>query len=229
MIKRINKDTKKEYQYKDKPTSEDLPKNKDKIFLRYRKNKLLKSGFFVEEWISLEKFNEKKIYHKNRTLRYGNKEINPETNKIWKRGEVCKKRGYFWEYQREVKNNGNYKTTFYPTFEHYHNERIKTIFMKRRIFAKKNKILFNISKEYLKSIFPKDFLCPILNIKMEWTGKKNGFNNPSLDRIYPKKGYVEGNVTWISYRANTIKNDASVDELEKILNYTKNYYNSIKN
>ena len=35
MIKRINKDTKKEYQYKDKPTSEDLPKNKDKIFLRY--------------------------------------------------------------------------------------------------------------------------------------------------------------------------------------------------
>lgn len=40
-----------------------------------------------------------------------------------------------------------------------------------------------------------------------------------LDRLVPSKGYVKGNVRWISRRANRIKSDATIDELKKILKY----------
>lgn len=63
--------------------------------------------------------------------------------------------------------------------------------------------------------------CPILGIKL--ISKKGGRTNntPSLDRIRPEKGYVKGNVRVISWRANRLKNDASLEELEKIVKYYK--------
>ena len=36
---------------------------------------------------------------------------------------------------------------------------------------------------------------------------------PSLDRIIPAKGYVPGNVIWISTMANTIKQSATANEI----------------
>ena len=57
--------------------------------------------------------------------------------------------------------------------------------------------------------------CPVLGIKMEW-GKSSAKNSPSLDKIIPSKGYVEGNVAWISYKANVIKNDANYKEVMKV-------------
>lgn len=66
--------------------------------------------------------------------------------------------------------------------------------------------------------------CPLLGIKLEYTsGKTNNPNTPSLDKIDPTKGYVKGNVRIISYKANTMKNNATREELElfakNILNY----------
>lgn len=39
---------------------------------------------------------------------------------------------------------------------------------------------------------------------------------PSLDRRAPEKGYVKGNVTVMSRRANTLKLNASSEELRAI-------------
>lgn len=44
-------------------------------------------------------------------------------------------------------------------------------------------------------------------------------DSPSLDRIKPELGYVKGNIRVISFKANSIKNDASIEELRQILQY----------
>ena len=60
-------------------------------------------------------------------------------------------------------------------------------------------------------------MCPVLNIKMIFGGSsKKRFNSPSIDRIIPKKGYVKGNVRFVSFLANAIMNDANADEILKV-------------
>jgi len=44
---------------------------------------------------------------------------------------------------------------------------------------------------------------------------------PSIDRVDNSKGYVPGNVRIISWRANRLKNDATVEEMELIIKYMK--------
>jgi hypothetical protein len=63
--------------------------------------------------------------------------------------------------------------------------------------------------------------CPVFNVPLEWSCQRgNGTgglpNSPSIDRIDPSRGYVKGNIWVISHRANTIKNDASHDELKLV-------------
>jgi hypothetical protein len=64
--------------------------------------------------------------------------------------------------------------------------------------------------------------CPLLGIKLERSMGKPGPSSPSLDKILPHLGYVPGNVWVISHRANSIKHDATPEELQKIAdNLTK--------
>jgi hypothetical protein len=65
--------------------------------------------------------------------------------------------------------------------------------------------------------------CPILGIELTFgKGIKVRETAATLDRIDSSKGYVKGNVQIISYRANRIKNDASLEELIKIGEWAKN-------
>ena len=61
-------------------------------------------------------------------------------------------------------------------------------------------------------------ICPVFGIELKYTGGKCGGydNSPSLDRIDSSKGYVKGNIWVISWKANRLKNDASIDELRAI-------------
>jgi hypothetical protein len=70
-------------------------------------------------------------------------------------------------------------------------------------------------------IMPLPEICPLLGISLDYsrgTKGKGGFrnNSPSIDRIDNTRGYVPGNVWVISYRANSIKRDATVQELQDI-------------
>ena len=64
-------------------------------------------------------------------------------------------------------------------------------------------------------------VCPVLGIPI--TPVREGFVNrptsPSLDRVFPKKGYVKGNVVVMSWRANSIKRDATLEELKKLVDW----------
>jgi len=55
--------------------------------------------------------------------------------------------------------------------------------------------------------------CPLLGIKLE----RKGPYAPSLDKLIPSLGYVPGNVMVISRRANAIKYDATLQELQTLV------------
>lgn len=100
------------------------------------------------------------------------------------------------------------------------NNRERHIFNSARRRAKEAGLEFDL--EISDILIPEN--CPILDIqirKPESCGSpgkgKPHPNSPSLDRIDTSKGYVKGNVWVISWRANKIKADASLEELEKIV------------
>ena len=93
---------------------------------------------------------------------------------------------------------------------------------RRRALGKN--VPFNLTVSYLKDIYPANNLCPVFDILLEWGGgsdETSRNNSPSLDRIIPELGYVEGNVVWISNRANILKRDASWEELQKVASWLK--------
>jgi hypothetical protein len=63
-------------------------------------------------------------------------------------------------------------------------------------------------------------VCPIFGTPLVWTDAVTN-DTPSLDRLVPEKGYVTENVAFISMRANRIKSDASLAELERIVEWMK--------
>jgi len=59
--------------------------------------------------------------------------------------------------------------------------------------------------------------CPLLGIPLfRSTGKGACDNSPSLDRIDSSKGYTPDNIWVISNKANSIKSNATIQELEQI-------------
>ena len=91
--------------------------------------------------------------------------------------------------------------------------------------SKKKNLEFNLTIEYLKSIYPKNNMCPLLNIPLDWKSSHKHPNTPSLDRIDSSKGYIKGNVQWVSWRANQLMSDATPDELLMLAQNYKKVYN----
>jgi hypothetical protein len=62
--------------------------------------------------------------------------------------------------------------------------------------------------------------CPVLGIPLI-RGKRRTDNTPSLDQINRTRGYVKGNVAVVSWRANRLKNDATLAEITAIAAYMR--------
>ena len=75
---------------------------------------------------------------------------------------------------------------------------------------------FLITPEYLQEIWTG--YCPIYKHPLPLPAIKGTprCEAPQLDRLDPSLGYVEGNVTWLSPRANRLKSDASAVELMRL-------------
>jgi hypothetical protein len=66
--------------------------------------------------------------------------------------------------------------------------------------------------------------CPVLGIELAYDRKRKGprrYNYASLDRKDNAKGYVPGNVFIISWWANRLKHDMTIQEVEQLLSYMK--------
>lgn len=68
--------------------------------------------------------------------------------------------------------------------------------------------------------------CPLLGIKLNnHVGEGQAkFDSPTIDRLIPSLGYVKGNVWVISRRANMIKSDATLEELELLVNNLRDHW-----
>lgn len=87
--------------------------------------------------------------------------------------------------------------------------------------AKAKGLEFNLTEEDV--VIPD--VCPVLGTPLVHNRVKGHCSNsPSIDRVDNDRGYVKGNVRVISWRANSIKRDATMKELEQVLNYVKKEY-----
>lgn len=84
--------------------------------------------------------------------------------------------------------------------------------------AKKKGIFFNIEVKDL--IIPK--FCPALGIEIIPGKGRAWANSPSLDRIDPLKGYERDNIVVVSHKANTMKQDATIEEIGKLYQFYSN-------
>ena len=90
--------------------------------------------------------------------------------------------------------------------------------------ALKTNLQFDIDENYIKSIWQLNNRCPILNIKYWEDSNGNKSNSPSIDRIDNNKGYTKDNVRIISLKANFIKNNYTLEELERTIRGFREYY-----
>jgi hypothetical protein len=105
----------------------------------------------------------------------------------------------------------------------YDRHRFRVALTSARKRAAKKKVPFDVTIDYLMSIYPPDGMCPIFNIPMIWGGEQN--TSPSLDRIKPELGYTEGNLMWISGYANNLKSSNTIDTLRILLAFYENIGN----
>tara|TARA_R100000084_G_C4524038_1_gene88126 strand:- start:49 stop:492 length:444 start_codon:yes stop_codon:yes gene_type:complete len=90
--------------------------------------------------------------------------------------------------------------------------------------AVKRKLDFNITTEYLLKLLEEcNYTCPVFKNKFIIDSKEKDRNfKASLDRIDNSKGYIEGNVMWISWKANTMKSNATKKELKMFAEWVMN-------
>lgn len=138
-----------------------------------------------------------------------------ETHRLWQQGYRTRNREIL------VKKQRAYSKTLEAREKRRHyvlSNPIRLLLSEARKRAKKKNLKFNLTVVDLK--IPD--VCPVLGIPIILRGPRA--NWPSLDRYVPGLGYVVGNVYVISHRANLLKNDATIDEVEKILQYMRDHH-----
>lgn len=96
----------------------------------------------------------------------------------------------------------------------------KAMLSSARSRAKSKNLDFNIDVSDIE--LPE--VCPLLGIPLSINASNKEFSY-SLDRIDSSKGYVRGNVWVISDRANRLKNNATLEELDMLVTNLKKYTN----
>jgi len=139
--------------------------------------------------------------------------------------KICKN-----EYDKIYRKTDKIKTLY--SSEKYKKKKLKyksENYLKVKLLTAKNtartrNIEFSITEDDFK-ILPTH--CPLLNVKLDYVyGNGRNLNGASIDRIDNTKGYVSGNVWIISLLANTMKNEASIEQL---ITFSKNVIKNFKN
>ena len=102
-----------------------------------------------------------------------------------------------------------------------HSKDLKQLYNQLKAGAKKRNIPFNLSMTDLNELtFP--ITCPVLGIPLAFNSERPEDNSFSVDRIDSSKGYEPDNIVVVSARANTLKSNATLEELQKLVEFYSN-------
>lgn len=102
-----------------------------------------------------------------------------------------------------------------------HKKEIKSILTSLRASAKKRGIPFDLTTSDLDETgIP--ITCPVLGIPIHFNRGKACDNSISVDRIDSTKGYTKDNIIIVSQRANSLKSNATLEEMKRIVDFYSN-------
>jgi hypothetical protein len=181
---------------------------------------LKRNGYFRELWES-PKANQKKLSKsKNDKKAPFPKRLNPLTKVEFKLGDKEGNKYFYCYIKKNILSTG-YRRERWLDEQQYIRLRFRMRVQLIRQRLKKSEP-FNITTSYIQEIFPSDGLCPIFQTKMNFGGSEGYIDSlATLDKLIPSKGYTKGNVAWMSYKANLIKNQYSPDEVMKVAKWLK--------
>jgi hypothetical protein len=148
-----------------------------------------------------------------RAYRQRNREAVNRRKRDWEKRNSVHVAAYNKKYQREYYLRNREDALVYER-DKRDREKARHLLHGAKIRAKKLGLPFDLS---LADVQIPD-LCPVLGIPLRRNAGYIGpaDNSPTLDRIVPERGYVSGNVAVISFRANSIKRNATAEELMKV-------------
>ncbi len=88
--------------------------------------------------------------------------------------------------------------------------------------SKAKDIPFDLEKSDI--VIPEE--CPVLGIPLVRGAGRPVDGSPTLDKFVPLLGYTKGNVNVISHKANTCKNDATLEEIRLLYEWMKEIENN---
>jgi hypothetical protein len=171
----------------------------------------------------------RKVHFKDLTgIRVGRLTVLRKTTLVYKQGwkwlvrcDCGTEREYFAREIREdrAKSCGCYRGELISIKKRTHGKTNTRAYWMRSLAkkrARENNIPFDISIEFVERLIDETTTCPYLGTELKTNKGKLSWNSATMDRIIPSLGYIEGNVMLISHRANTIKNDASPEEILRV-------------
>lgn len=221
--KKLNPETDKPFQ------RGDISSETGYVFFSYTIKSYDKNGNCYENWLesnvykaTLEKMNlgskvQKEYNKKMYEAGVHKKRINKKTNQEFKEGDIHDDGEIFFTYVGQEKTKDGYVGEYWGDKEQFLRRKIGSTVSQIKRRSKNKKIICDLDMEYMIDIFPEDYICPALGIKMFWGGDNT--LSPSVDRILPNLGYVKGNVAWISGRANTKKLTRTPEILRKMADW----------
>lgn len=140
------------------------------------------------------------------------------TNKPCAHGHIAPRStwGRCIECYRSSWSDENNKKLYTYTREWYRKHPHKRLVNQARVRAKRKGIAFDLTYEDV--VIPSH--CPVLGIPLtSHIGKRMQDDSASIDRVDSSKGYTKDNIVIVSWKANRLKSNGTIEELKQIVEF----------